>query len=449
MTADGVEPLSKRELELVRLLAGGLSNREIAQKLHISPNTVKVHLRNIYAKLQVSSRTEAMMVALRMGWVELDGIEEKPQETAETAQEPVPAADVPVALARWKHVYLVVVALLIGLGLWLIWPRHVKLSAPFTDLRASAPSWVPGQVSRWETLAQMPTPRSRLALVAYGGRVYAIGGETATGVSDEVDIYLPDADDWVRGPAKTTAVANVGATAWDGKIYVPGGSLANGEMSERLEILDLDSASWRTGSALPHGLCAYASVAYQDQLYLFGGWDGVSYLSQSFRYDPTSDTWETRSPMPAARAFAGAGVIGERIYVVGGYDGQNELDLCQVYDPQTDAWDTCPPMSAPRGGLNVAVIADSLYAIGGGWNSYLVENERFSPDAANPAQGTWQTFPSPMLQEWRNLGVVSANATLYAIGGWDGEYLGVNQAYRVLYRLYLPSAIGSGGGAAE
>jgi N-acetylneuraminic acid mutarotase len=298
-------------------------------------------------------------------------------------------------------------------------------------------------------MAQMPTPRSRLALVAYGGRLYAIGGETAMGVSDEVDVYLPDADDWVRGPDKPTAVANVSATAWEAKVYVPGGSLASGAMSDRLEILDLDSASWHVGQALPYGLCAYASVAYQGQIYLFGGWDGVSYLSQSFRYDPSTDAWERRSPMPTSRAFAGAGVIGEYIYVVGGYDGENELDLCQVYDPQADVWAKCPPMNAPRGGLNVAVIADTLYAIGGGWNSYLVENERFSLEAADPTQGTWQTFPSPMLQEWRNLGVVSSDATLYAIGGWDGGYLGVNQAYRVLYRLYLPSAMGAGSGTVE
>jgi len=101
-------------------------------------------------------------------------------------------------------------------------------------------------------------------------------------------------------------------------------------------------------------------------------------------------------------------------------------------------------MNAPRGGVGVAVIADTLYVIGGGWENYLVENEYFSPDPSDPTRGTWSTFPSPLLQEWRNLGLAVDQTSLYAIGGWDGDFLGTNQAYRALYRLFLPSAMGQG-----
>ena len=54
-----VEPLSERELEILQLVAEGLTNREIASRLYLSLNTVKAHTRNIYGKLGVNNRTQA------------------------------------------------------------------------------------------------------------------------------------------------------------------------------------------------------------------------------------------------------------------------------------------------------------------------------------------------------------------------------------------------------
>ena len=62
-----VEPLSDRELEILRLLAAGHSNQEIAQSLVVSLNTVKTHLKNIYAKLGARSRTQALARARELG----------------------------------------------------------------------------------------------------------------------------------------------------------------------------------------------------------------------------------------------------------------------------------------------------------------------------------------------------------------------------------------------
>jgi LuxR family maltose regulon positive regulatory protein len=62
-----VEPLSERELEVLRLMAEGLSNREIAEKLFVSVGTVKTHVHNICGKLAVASRTQAAAQARELG----------------------------------------------------------------------------------------------------------------------------------------------------------------------------------------------------------------------------------------------------------------------------------------------------------------------------------------------------------------------------------------------
>ncbi len=64
-----IEPLSDREIETIRLVAAGLSNKEIAQRLHISVRTVKFHMTNIYGKLGVDSRTQALARARLLGLI--------------------------------------------------------------------------------------------------------------------------------------------------------------------------------------------------------------------------------------------------------------------------------------------------------------------------------------------------------------------------------------------
>ena len=65
------EPLTEREIDVLQLLAGGKSNKEIGTRLFISEFTVKGHLHNIFTKLNVLSRTEAIAAATRRGLVQL------------------------------------------------------------------------------------------------------------------------------------------------------------------------------------------------------------------------------------------------------------------------------------------------------------------------------------------------------------------------------------------
>lgn len=66
---DRYEGLTDRELGILKLVGQGLSNKQIGKNLFISDRTVQAHLSNIFSKLGVSSRTEAVMYAVRKGWI--------------------------------------------------------------------------------------------------------------------------------------------------------------------------------------------------------------------------------------------------------------------------------------------------------------------------------------------------------------------------------------------
>lgn len=68
------ETLSEREMEVLKLASRGLSNQDIATELCLSLRTVQAHLGHIFNKLQVSSRTEAVVRALKEGWITLDDV---------------------------------------------------------------------------------------------------------------------------------------------------------------------------------------------------------------------------------------------------------------------------------------------------------------------------------------------------------------------------------------
>ncbi len=190
---------------------------------------------------------------------------------------------------------------------------------------------------------------------------------------------------------------------------------------------------------LPQPLCAYGISAYAGRAYLFGGWDGTAYRAVAYMYNSEDDTWKTIAAPSEARGFGAAATLSNRIFYVGGYDDKRESTTCEVYLPEDDRWESCAPMLLPRGGLGLASTGGRLFALGGGWTNYLGFNERY-----DPASDTWTVIETPIVGEWRNLGVAVWDTSLFTVGGWRGDYMNRVYAFEALpWRIFIPTTFSS------
>jgi DNA-binding CsgD family transcriptional regulator/N-acetylneuraminic acid mutarotase len=451
--ADFGEPLSERELDVLRVVVDGAANKEIARILTISQNTVKVHLRNIYTKLGVSSRTEAVTAAMQQGLVTLPGmepaatIEAPPEEPVEsvvgdtaaveldTAVPPSPESPSRFSLNRTEIALILVTLVVVVLVGFFGWQ---SLSAP-DEVTPEPFVEEPIGETRWLRNRPMPEGKASMAVVAVGLEVYAIGGETAVGITDAVSAYNTIDHVWMEKAAKPTAVSEVSAAVLFGEIYVPGGRLADGSVTAVVEAYSPANNAWRPVAALPQPVAGGLTLSDGSFLYLFGGWNGEQYLDTSYVYDPGSDSWRPLDPMPQPRAFATGEFVTRQLYVVGGTDG-SELAVCEAYDPIDASWSDCPDMLVPRAGAGAAALLNKLYIFGGG----LAGAEAISySEAYDPATQTWQVVNMPTLAEnWTNLGVANVETRIYALGGQRGnQFLADTLVYSpFVYQTFIPAA---------
>jgi DNA-binding CsgD family transcriptional regulator len=438
--------LSERERQILYLVATGASNKEIAQTLFISTNTVKVHLRNIFSKIGATSRTEAAMIAVRMGIVsphppieehkdieshlegELSKIESATPFERQRDERKVSISPYGIGFA------ILLLFLLIGFAGWLYGRGERVTAQPSNNPRITEVG------SRWQEEPEIPTPRSGAAITAYENKIYVIAGNSNLGVTGVVERYDPAKKDWVSLDSKPIPVADVSAVVVGGQIYVPGGRTQTGEPTSVMEIYDPNSNTWKQGTPLPEKLSGYAVVAFEGKVYLFGGWDGEQFVNSVFIYDPSQDKWLRGSDMPTARGYAGAVSAGGRIYVIGGYDGTNALTVNEIYTPERDdglhhPWEKGAAMPIGRYGMGITSIADIIYIVGGEGVNW----QDLPPLEYSPQFDRWQQLQNPFSFQWSKLGLISMETHLYALGGTiEGAPSGKNVSYQVIYTISIP-----------
>ena len=469
--SDEPPQISEREREILRLVARGATNQQIANQLNISVNTVKVHLRNIFGKIGVASRTEATLYAVRTGLVQvgetpaLQGAPPVAVAEAPADVEPEPAAPVEADLAPAEEAIDTTAVSQPAAARRLAWPRAgwrllpaigvlVALLAigalwaatrlgPSVQPTASAPTAagvvLPGPDERWHTLAEMPAPRFGFALAYYDRKLYAIGGESSDTVSNQVLRYDLATNSWAALSPKPTAVSDVQAAVVGNKIYVPGGRLENGAISDQLDIYDPQADRWARGARLPAPRSGYALAAVEGKLYLFGGWDGSAYRNDVWQYDPDADRWSERTPMRDARAFASAAVVEGQVYVMGGENADGALTLNERYVPAVDngsgtPWAIRAPLPAPRSRLAVAAVGESglIFVLGGA----AAEGASM---LYNSALDSWQALQLPLAATLRDLRAQGIGEKLYILGGRDEESVSARlYEYQALYTVVLP-----------
>lgn len=437
MTEEQVS-LSEREREILRLVATGASNKEIAQKLYISPNTVKVHLRNIFSKIGVVSRTEATLYALRHGIVATPVPERGDQGEIE-AQTQDGASHLEVRpktrshlSIRWEVAVLIVLVSI------------VVLSAMIRTLVSPVPSFPDdGEITnaqRFLSLTALPAGRSGMAGGRYENWLLVVGGRTAQGIDGGVLVYDLERNAWDSRRPKPLAVEDAEGAVLGERLFIPGGCMLSGQPSDRLEIYDPRQDAWETGPALPRSVCRYALVAFEGRLFLFGGWDGYGFVRQIWSYDPALEQWKDGGELPVSFEHLFAVAINNKILLVG-YRDEDTPQLWAYYPNrgagQDKAWELRGNLPESFIPLAATSLAGNLYVIGNPpadkgetspmlW-AYIEGNDEWQPVAA---------IPNPLGEGGLFL---PTDTRVHYLGGRIG---GVDQAlhlaYQAIYTINLP-----------
>ncbi len=482
MINEGQSQLSEREQVILRLVATGLSNQQIANQLGISINTVKVHLRNVFGKIGAASRTEATLYAVRTGLVAVERAHTLLPDAVDTLP-PVPVVEAPLAEApshreesindvlvlpnvvaapdvvdelvvhaqpvvappvvpvrqsrRNRWLLVLVPLLLLALVGGVLASGVLRREAPSVSTPTASTASAPLD-GGWHALPTLPAPRAAFAAANVGDYVYVMGGENTTGVVADVARYDARDEVWTERSRKPTAVGDVRAARIGDKLYVPGGRTGTDPASVTavFERYDPRAERWETLQPLPAPRSGYALAALEGKLYLFGGWDGTKHCDDVWVYEPDNDTWRTIGTLPTARAFAEAGVVENNIYVVGGENENGPLAVNEVYNPGQEgaqAWSTGAPMPTPRSRFGLATALFVIYVVGGDMDApplqYETSTDRWTPYA---------TSPQPVGQQ---PGVVMLNTSLVSVGGkQDTTYLNHVQSFQAVFTQSAPFA---------
>lgn len=347
--------MSERELEILRLVATGAANKEIALRLQISANTVKVHLRNIFSKIGVASRTEATLYALSHNLV--DGAPNRSDGRNKIESE----ASAPAAPARKvsPRLWLAGAVMLIASAAALVMALWNPLQAPAQVTTTSA------GIQRWFGLAEPPLELEGARAVAHEGLLYVFNGSSDQKASAKALEYHIDDDRWVYLPDRPQALSGFGAARIGGTIFLAGGIDAAGKLQATLAGYQISERKWQTYAPMPVALQGAAVVAVEGKLYVLGGVGEAGWLDTLLIYQPDSNSWSKGMPLPAPRAWAAAVAQEGRVRLIGGENASGPLREVLDYIPGNGLYKEGPQLPQARVRAGAVDVANLVLLFGG------------------------------------------------------------------------------------
>ncbi|MCW1970561.1 MAG: LuxR C-terminal-related transcriptional regulator [Anaerolineae bacterium] len=442
------EPLTERELEIVRLVSAGLTNKEIASQISVSPNTVKVHLNNVFTKLGLHTRTEVTVYAIRSGWVaagnepspaaavaatpprepslplppdEMAGQAQAPSQPAAAIETTAIAEPPPFADATHKSTDLGPSVLM----------RDIVPFVPIVPKVAPNPTAMP-PLAAWRKVALIVT----LTIVLVGSlislptaRGTATPNDDGTNVPSTIEngfLAPGESSRWFQRANLPAQRARAAAVAGNNNhIFLIGGETNQTALGDVL-LFDRVSNSWRSvGAPKPTPVWNVAASVVNNIIYVAGGTTANNVATNRLEaYDIAKGIWRVLAPLPRPIAGHAMTTLNEQLYVFGGKIANATTGNSYVYDIASDTWRPIAPMPTPRSLISAAALNDRIYVVGG----YDDGRESSQCEVYTPASNTWAEC-APMLLPRGGFGLARVGNTLYAIGGGQAGFVGFNERY--------------------
>lgn len=235
---------------------------------------------------------------------------------------------------------------------------------------------------------------------------------------------------WTTGPSMSAARWHFAFAVVNGVAIAAGGyDFSTGGHRVTVEALPLPNGTWATRPNRPGVQTSAAVSVVGNQLYAVGGTNSVTFIAETWSYEPATDIWRPRAPMPlGGRADAAVATVNGIVYVVGGRDAAGPMNRLESFDPSTDSagtWLTRAPMPTARREAAGAELGGLFYVAGG---AVAGDGVTGALEAYNPATNAWLTL-APMPTPRRDLVLVGIGGALYAVGGNNGGHLNTVEKY--------------------